>query len=125
MNELMLREKSYATARLPVVGSKTCCAIPRIGNRDYLAVASTDGYLFCYTIPPEAGECTLARQYRIGPLADEEAGEMSEVPRPPTTTKPIYPNVDAPAVDVAPVGSIGSYGTSPLNRSPPLIPSSA
>jgi autophagy-related protein 18 len=33
MNELLLRDKSYATARLPIVGTKTCCAMPRIANR--------------------------------------------------------------------------------------------
>ena len=94
MNELMLREKSFATARLPIVGTKTCCAMPRIGNRDYLAVASTDGYLFCYSIPQEPGECTLARQYRIGPLAEEEVGEIGEARVIPTNPRPIYPSIE-------------------------------
>lgn len=94
MNELMLREKSFATARLPIVGSKTCCAMPRIGNRDYLAVASTEGYLFCYSLPQEPGECTLARQFRIGPLAEEESGEIGEPKAIQPSAGNIYPSID-------------------------------
>jgi hypothetical protein len=72
MNEMMLREKSFATARLPMVGTKTVVGMPRINNVDYLVVASADGYLFCYTIEPSGGECTLMRQYRIGPTSGSE-----------------------------------------------------
>jgi len=117
MNELMLREKSFATARLPIIGTKTCCAMPRIGNRDYLAVASTDGYLFCYSIPQEPGECTLARQYRIGPLAEEEVGEIGEARVIQTNPKPIYPSIDHG--DSQPPITLGA--TPPINRSSPTV----
>jgi autophagy-related protein 18 len=115
MNELLLRDKSYATARLPIVGTKTCCAMPRIANRDYLAVASTDGYLFCYSLPQEPGECTLARQYRIGPLAEEKDGGENEGRVVPTAAQAIYPSVPQhQGDDMAPIG----LGTSPKNTPP-------
>lgn len=90
VNELILREKSAATARLPILGTRTVVAMPRIQVKfqilflnhlhrdlslifafqgvDYLMVASLEGYLFCYSLPAETGgECNLIRQYRIGP----------------------------------------------------------
>jgi hypothetical protein len=41
-------------------------------------VATSDGYLFCYTIEPDGGECTLMRQYRIGPLTQEEIQQQQQ-----------------------------------------------
>uniref|UniRef100_A0A914EMK9 WD repeat domain phosphoinositide-interacting protein 2 n=1 Tax=Acrobeloides nanus TaxID=290746 RepID=A0A914EMK9_9BILA len=61
-----------------MVGTKTAVAMPRIGNQNYLVVATSDGYLFCYTIEPEGGECTLMRQYRIGPLTQEEIQQQQQ-----------------------------------------------
>lgn len=29
-------------------------------------MATTDGYLYCYQVEAEGGECTLARQHKIG-----------------------------------------------------------
>lgn len=89
MNELMLREKSFATARLPMVGTKTVVGMPRINNTDYLVVASADGYLFCYTIEPEGGECTLMRQYRIGPTSGaEQCGSSIPIGTKPSNVGP-------------------------------------
>jgi hypothetical protein len=68
----MLREKSTTTAKLPIVGSHTVVAMPRINNVDYLLVASMDGYLFCYTLANDGGECPLMRQYQIGPPGAHE-----------------------------------------------------
>uniref|UniRef100_A0A915BE36 WD repeat domain phosphoinositide-interacting protein 2 n=1 Tax=Parascaris univalens TaxID=6257 RepID=A0A915BE36_PARUN len=66
MNDLLLREKSFATARLPAVGTKNAVALPVIGGKLHLLVATTDGYLYCYQVESEGGECTLARQHKIG-----------------------------------------------------------
>uniref|UniRef100_F1L7S5 WD repeat domain phosphoinositide-interacting protein 2 n=1 Tax=Ascaris suum TaxID=6253 RepID=F1L7S5_ASCSU len=66
MNDLLLREKSFATARLPAVGTKNAVALPVIGGKLHLLVATTDGYLYCYQVEAEGGECTLARQHKIG-----------------------------------------------------------
>lgn len=57
MNDLMLREKSTTIAKLPIIGSQTVVAMPRINGIDYLLVASIDGYLFCYTLAADGGEC--------------------------------------------------------------------
>lgn len=43
MNDLMMREKSVATARLPIQGTNCVVSIPRIQQQDYLLVASTEG----------------------------------------------------------------------------------
>uniref|UniRef100_A0A183VHF8 CNH domain-containing protein n=1 Tax=Toxocara canis TaxID=6265 RepID=A0A183VHF8_TOXCA len=66
MNDLLLREKSFATARLPAIGTKNAVALPIIGGKLHLLVATTDGYLYCYQVEAEGGECTLARQHKIG-----------------------------------------------------------
>lgn len=72
MNDLMLREKSICTAHLPMSGVKTVVGIPKINGTNYLVVASADGYLFYYTIESDGQECSLIRQFRIGPSYGEE-----------------------------------------------------
>uniref|UniRef100_A0A915E0Z4 Uncharacterized protein n=1 Tax=Ditylenchus dipsaci TaxID=166011 RepID=A0A915E0Z4_9BILA len=56
--------------------------MPRVNNIDYLLVASADGYLFCYTLDTDGGECTLMRQYRIGPhsVQSEEESMGTAIP---------------------------------------------
>ncbi|CAD5205778.1 unnamed protein product [Bursaphelenchus okinawaensis] len=77
MNELMLREKSICTARLPVAGNKTVVGLPKINGTTYLVVATSDGYLFYYTIESDDKECSLIRQFRIGPtIGEEETGSI-------------------------------------------------
>uniref|UniRef100_A0A1I7S897 WD repeat domain phosphoinositide-interacting protein 2 n=1 Tax=Bursaphelenchus xylophilus TaxID=6326 RepID=A0A1I7S897_BURXY len=77
MNELMLREKSICTARLPMAGTKTVVGLPKINGTTYLVVATADGYLFYYTIESDDKECSLIRQFRIGPAAgDEPSGSI-------------------------------------------------
>ncbi|KAI6204109.1 hypothetical protein M3Y94_00634300 [Aphelenchoides besseyi] len=71
MNELMLREKSLCTARLPMAGTKTAVGIPKIDGKYYLVAATSDGYLFFYTLESAGNECALVRQFRIGPDAIE------------------------------------------------------
>ncbi|KAI6225253.1 WD repeat domain phosphoinositide-interacting protein 2-like protein [Aphelenchoides fujianensis] len=66
MNELMLREKSFCTARLPMAGTKTVVGLPKIGDKHYLVAATSDGYLFFYTLESGGNECALVRQFRIG-----------------------------------------------------------
>lgn len=52
-------------------------------------VASADGYLFCYTIEPEGGECTLMRQYRIGPTSGaEQCGSSIPIGTKPSNVGP-------------------------------------
>uniref|UniRef100_A0A7E4VN17 WD_REPEATS_REGION domain-containing protein n=1 Tax=Panagrellus redivivus TaxID=6233 RepID=A0A7E4VN17_PANRE len=95
INEIMLRETSFATARLPMVGKKTSCAMPRIGNKDYLAVTSTDGFLFCYSLPTETGECTLVRQYKVGPEAavDPDYAGESRIISAASAAPAVYPSL--------------------------------
>ncbi|KAL3110382.1 hypothetical protein niasHT_011820 [Heterodera trifolii] len=79
VNELMLREKSTATARLPILGTRTVVAIPRIQGIDYLMVASQEGYLFCYSMPSEGStECNLMRQFRISADQQQEGAVGDE-----------------------------------------------
>ena len=73
MNELMLREKSVCTARLPMFGTRTAVALPRIDDRLYLAAGTSDGYLFIYALETGGNECALVRQFRIGPKYGDDA----------------------------------------------------
>ncbi|KAI1714866.1 WD repeat domain phosphoinositide-interacting protein 2 [Ditylenchus destructor] len=135
MNELMLREKSVATARLPIVGTRTVVAMPRINGVDYLVVASTDGYLFCYTLDNLGGECTLMRQYKIGPHQPADDGLDNGTPIPIGSrgggaSAPLYPQLvdqdqqfgKSPRSDpLRPIAGTGSSSSSvqSLSQSPP------
>uniref|UniRef100_A0A0K0FYI5 WD_REPEATS_REGION domain-containing protein n=1 Tax=Strongyloides venezuelensis TaxID=75913 RepID=A0A0K0FYI5_STRVS len=70
VSEVMSRSKSYATATLPRSGFKNVVCMPVINKLSHLLVATTGGYLYCYHIPPEGGECSLLHQYIIGPTAN-------------------------------------------------------
>ncbi|KAI6204110.1 hypothetical protein M3Y94_00634400 [Aphelenchoides besseyi] len=124
MNELMLREKSLCTARLPMAGTKTAVGIPKIDGKYYLVAATSDGYLFFYTLESAGNECALVRQFRIGPTyGEEQAG--SAVPL-GTTTIGINPSAGRPRNasqshlidfdDNAPRG--GDHAPEPPRRSP-------
>lgn len=69
VSEVISRSKSYATATLPRSGFKNVVCMPVINKLPHLLVATTGGYLYCYHIPPEGGECSLLHQYIIGPTA--------------------------------------------------------
>jgi len=126
MNELMLREKSTATAKLPIVGSQTVVAIPRIDGTDYLLVASVDGYLFCYTLGTDGGECTLMRQYKIGPGGDDSVQESDLVgtqistaeKQKSTSTLQRKTSIDSISSHSQPSSSVGSS----VKPTPPPVP---
>ncbi|CAJ0566348.1 unnamed protein product, partial [Mesorhabditis spiculigera] len=67
MNDLTLRERSFASAHLPSPGSRNVAAMPTINGMPHLLVATTEGFLYCYRIEHDGGECHLVRQHRIGP----------------------------------------------------------
>ncbi|CAJ0961827.1 unnamed protein product, partial [Mesorhabditis belari] len=67
MNELSMLERSFASAHLPSPGSRNVSAMPTLNGVAHLLVATTEGYLYCYRIEPDGGECHLIRQHRIGP----------------------------------------------------------
>ncbi|KAM3716653.1 WD repeat domain phosphoinositide-interacting protein [Dirofilaria immitis] len=66
MNDLWMRGKSFATARLPSVGKRNAVALPVINGKLHLLVATTDGFVYIYPIEPEGGELTLLRQHKVG-----------------------------------------------------------
>uniref|UniRef100_A0AC35TNM8 Guided entry of tail-anchored proteins factor 1 n=1 Tax=Rhabditophanes sp. KR3021 TaxID=114890 RepID=A0AC35TNM8_9BILA len=84
VNELMQREKSFATAGLPKFGYKNIVAIPTINKIPHLLVATIAGYLYCYRLPVEGGECSLLHQYTIGPerLTKEGSSSPAQTPVP-------------------------------------------
>nr|CAD2161206.1 unnamed protein product [Meloidogyne enterolobii] len=81
VNDLMLRGKSVAVAKLPILGHKTVVAMPKIQGIDYLIVASMEGYLFWYSLPTssDVSECKLLRQYKIGPKKSSKDGGEREI----------------------------------------------
>uniref|UniRef100_A0A915NIP2 WD repeat domain phosphoinositide-interacting protein 2 n=1 Tax=Meloidogyne floridensis TaxID=298350 RepID=A0A915NIP2_9BILA len=82
VNDLMLRGKSVAVAKLPILGHKTVVAMPKIQGIDYLIVASMEGYLFWYSLPTssDVSECKLLRQYKIGPKkSSKKDGDEGEI----------------------------------------------
>uniref|UniRef100_A0A0N5AJG2 WD repeat domain phosphoinositide-interacting protein 2 n=1 Tax=Syphacia muris TaxID=451379 RepID=A0A0N5AJG2_9BILA len=66
VNELISREKSFATARLPKAGVKNVAALRIIKSELYLMVATADGFLYCFVVDPNGGECAIKFQHRIG-----------------------------------------------------------
>uniref|UniRef100_A0A0N4ZLX2 WD_REPEATS_REGION domain-containing protein n=1 Tax=Parastrongyloides trichosuri TaxID=131310 RepID=A0A0N4ZLX2_PARTI len=74
VNEVMSRQKSFASATLPRCGYRNVVGMPIINKIPHLLVATTGGYLYCYHIPPEGGECSLLHQYIIGPTATVGTG---------------------------------------------------
>uniref|UniRef100_A0A8R1TYI3 WD repeat domain phosphoinositide-interacting protein 2 n=1 Tax=Onchocerca volvulus TaxID=6282 RepID=A0A8R1TYI3_ONCVO len=66
MNDLWMRGKSFATARLPSVGKRNAVALPVINGKLHLLVATTDGFVYIYPVEAEGGELTLLRQHKIG-----------------------------------------------------------
>lgn len=70
MNDLFYREKSFATARLPTAGPKSVVALRVIDGKLYLLVATADGFLYCYFVDPNGGECSLERQHKTGNQTD-------------------------------------------------------
>uniref|UniRef100_A0A915PEZ0 WD repeat domain phosphoinositide-interacting protein 2 n=1 Tax=Setaria digitata TaxID=48799 RepID=A0A915PEZ0_9BILA len=66
MNDLWMRGKSFATARLPSVGKRNAVALPIISGKLHLLVATTDGFLYIYPVETEGGELTLLRQHKVG-----------------------------------------------------------
>ncbi|KHN79943.1 WD repeat domain phosphoinositide-interacting protein 2 [Toxocara canis] len=102
MNDLLLREKSFATARLPAIGTKNAVALPIIGGKLHLLVATTDGYLYCYQVEAEGGECTLARQHKIGVQVDASVlvGGSESCASPTGTVERSGPSGDSTALRV-------------------------
>lgn len=66
MNDLLLREKSFATAKLPSIGKRNVVALPIINEKLHLLVATTDGFVYVYAVEAEGGELTLIRQHKVG-----------------------------------------------------------
>uniref|UniRef100_A0A0R3RPJ0 WD_REPEATS_REGION domain-containing protein n=1 Tax=Elaeophora elaphi TaxID=1147741 RepID=A0A0R3RPJ0_9BILA len=65
MNDLWMRGKSFATARLPSVGKRNTVALPLINNKLQLLIATTDGFVYIYPVEAEGGELTLLRQHKV------------------------------------------------------------
>ena len=47
----------------------------RIEGQTYLLAATTDGYLYCYSINPQTGECQPVKQHKIGPHKDSKGDD--------------------------------------------------
>jgi len=63
--DIMNQWRSFATVKLPMIGSKTICAITNKPTPVVL-VASSDGYLYVYDLNiNEGGDCTLIKQHRL------------------------------------------------------------
>ncbi|KAL3986280.1 WD domain G-beta repeat family protein [Acanthocheilonema viteae] len=65
MNDLWMRGKSFATARLPSIGKRNAVALPLINGKLHLLVATTDGFVYIYPVEAEGGELTLLRQHKV------------------------------------------------------------
>uniref|UniRef100_A0AAF5PS64 WD repeat domain phosphoinositide-interacting protein 2 n=1 Tax=Wuchereria bancrofti TaxID=6293 RepID=A0AAF5PS64_WUCBA len=65
MNDLWLRAKSFATARLPSVGKRNAVALSVINDKLHLLVVTTDGFVYIYPVEAEGGELTLLRQHKV------------------------------------------------------------
>lgn len=65
MNDLWLRAKSFATARLPSVGKRNAVALSIINDKLNLLVVTTDGFVYIYPVEAEGGELTLLRQHKV------------------------------------------------------------
>ncbi|CAG9537277.1 unnamed protein product [Cercopithifilaria johnstoni] len=65
MNDLWMRGKSFATARLPSIGKRNTVALPLINGKLHLLVATTDGFVYIYPVETEGGELTLLRQHKV------------------------------------------------------------
>ncbi len=63
--DMMNQWRSFATARLPLSGSKNVCAVINIAKVTRVLIASSDGYLYIYDLNLiEGGDCTLIKQHR-------------------------------------------------------------
>jgi len=56
-----------------------------IATKPYMLVATTDGYLYIYEMPPEGGECSLVKQHRLGGSRDD-LSNVNAASSSPTTT---------------------------------------
>ncbi|EFO19359.1 hypothetical protein LOAG_09135 [Loa loa] len=65
MNDLWLRGKSFATARLPSVGKRNAVALSVMNGKLHLLVVTTDGFVYIYPVEAEGGELTLLRQHKV------------------------------------------------------------
>lgn len=137
VNDLMLRGKSVATAKLPILGHKTVVAMPKIQGIDYLIIASMEGYLFWYSLPTsgDVSECKLLRQYKIGPKKstkkDGDEGELGGIQISSSQKNLESDSQNTPARFSQASGSIktssGSpsiFGTSSTSTKLPQMPSS-
>ncbi|GMT10562.1 hypothetical protein PFISCL1PPCAC_1859, partial [Pristionchus fissidentatus] len=60
-----LRETDFAVARLPA-SQRTVAAMITLSGQQHLLVASTDGFIYCFRVPTEGGQCELIKQHRVG-----------------------------------------------------------
>ncbi|KAF8384462.1 atg-18 [Pristionchus pacificus] len=60
-----LRETDFAVARLPA-SQKTVAAMITLSGLQHLLVASTDGFVYCFRVPVDGGQCELIKQHRVG-----------------------------------------------------------
>lgn len=63
--DMMNQWRSFATARLPLSGSRNVCAIINVPRNPRVLIATADGYLYIYDLNTnEGGDCTLVKQHR-------------------------------------------------------------
>ncbi|CAG2160445.1 unnamed protein product [Oppiella nova] len=90
MADIMNQWRSFATARLPMSGSRNVCAVANIQRVPRVLIASADGYLYIYDLNTnEGGDCTLIKQHRL----DETLGNAD-----PSATANIQGSVSYAAV---------------------------
>ncbi|TKR89731.1 hypothetical protein L596_013788 [Steinernema carpocapsae] len=74
-----VRSKSVATCRLPAVGTRSCVALKIINNQLHILVATNEGFLFIYLFDPESPECSLVRQFRLGPDGEADSNAARQM----------------------------------------------
>uniref|UniRef100_A0A182P6E0 Uncharacterized protein n=1 Tax=Anopheles epiroticus TaxID=199890 RepID=A0A182P6E0_9DIPT len=65
VTDVFSQGRAFAAALLPVPGLRHSCVITTIQKALRMLVASQDGYLYVYQIPPEGGECQLIKKHDL------------------------------------------------------------
>ncbi|CAB3396548.1 unnamed protein product [Caenorhabditis bovis] len=94
VTELITTERSFATAKLPGVTKRNLVTVLSHKQQNYVVVATSEGFVYCYRLDPAGGELDLVKQHKIGPGAEGTMrGPASSVGN---SDSDMAPNVDDP-----------------------------